>query len=369
VPPTTERGCLLIADISGYTDYVVSSPLEYAEDVVADATAIVAERLATVLTLNKLEGDAVFAYAREGALDGTMLLDAVEECYFAFRNRLAGMQHATSCDCNACAKLPELDLKFVAHYGEFVRRAGAGGDELTGADVILVHRLLKNTAAEVLGLRGYALCSEACVNALGIDPRRLGMSSHRERYDDVGEVPAWVVDLEARWQTEHERRRVFVAPEDAAFAVDIGLAVPPPVAWEYLTAPQKRLLWQVDEIEQVDAGGRRCTGSSSVCVDGRAQIYEEIVDWRPFDYFTERRSVAGGTRVLLTTALEGDGTGTHVVTRARPDGVSRLAWLRAAPRLRRSLRTRYRRLAALMPAAIAPERQLPLAAPAATPPA
>jgi hypothetical protein len=332
-------------------------------------TRDVVERLEPVLRVNKLEGDAAFGYALDGELDASMLLDSIEECYFGFRRRLRGIEHSTSCSCNACTKAPELNLKFVVHHGDFIRRPGSRGEELTGHDVILVHRLLKNTAAEVLGLRGYALCSEACVNALGIDPRRLGMSSHRERYDDVGEVPAWVVDLEARWQTEHERRRVFVAPEDAAFAVDIGLAVPPPVAWEYLTAPQKRLLWQVDEIEQVDAGGRRCTGSSSVCVDGRAQIYEEIVDWRPFDYFTERRSVAGGTRVLLTTALEGDGTGTHVVTRARPDGVSRLAWLRAAPRLRRSLRTRYRRLAALMPAAIAPERQLPLAAPAATPPA
>lgn len=32
-----ERGILLVADISGYTDYVVGSPLEYAEDVVAAA--------------------------------------------------------------------------------------------------------------------------------------------------------------------------------------------------------------------------------------------------------------------------------------------------------------------------------------------
>jgi uncharacterized protein YndB with AHSA1/START domain len=361
VPPVAERGCLLIADISGYTDYVVTSPLEYAEDVVAEITRDVVERLEPVVRVNKLEGDAAFGYALEGQLDASMLLDSIEECYFGFRRRLRGIEHSTNCSCNACAKAPELNLKFVVHYGDFIRRTGARGEELTGHDVILVHRLLKNTAAEVLGLRGYALYTEACVNALGIDPTALELQTHCERYPDVGEVPGWVVDLEARWANERERRRIVVAPEQAAFSVEVQLAVPPPLAWDYLTSPQKRLLWQVDEIEQVDAGGRRCTGTSTVCVDGRAYIYEEILDWRPFDYFTERASLPGGARVLLTTALEPDGEGTRIVTRGQSEGNRPLARLRAVPRFRRRLQARYERLAALVPAQIPEGRRLPLA--------
>jgi hypothetical protein len=358
----TDCGCLLIADISGYTDYVVSSPLEYAEDVVADITRDVVERLEPIMRINKLEGDAAFAYALDGELDGSMLLDSIEECYFGFRRRLRGIEHSTNCSCNACAKAPELNLKFVVHHGEFIRRTGGRGEELTGPDVILVHRLLKNTASEILGSRGYALCTEACVNALGIDPVALELRTHREQYADVGEVAGWVLDLESRWATERDRRRVVVTPEDASFAVEVNLLVAQPLAWEYLTSPQKRLLWQVDEIEQVDAGGRRCTGTSSVCVDGRAQIYEEILDWRPFDYFTERMSLPGGARVLSTTALEPSDDGTRIVTRVRPDSGGRLAWLRAGPRLRRRLGERYRRLSALAPSAIPDERRLPLAA-------
>jgi hypothetical protein len=104
---------LVIADISGYTGYVVESPLEHAEDVLTDVTALVAEHLGQVLSLNKQEGDAIFGYAVDDSLDGTMLLDTIEECYLSFRNRLVGIERATSCNCNACAKLPELDLKFV----------------------------------------------------------------------------------------------------------------------------------------------------------------------------------------------------------------------------------------------------------------
>src|SRR5947208_3147503 len=193
------------------------------------------------------------------------------------------------------------------------------------------------------------------------------MQSHCESYTDVGEVPAWVADLERRWDDERERRRVVVAPEHAAFTVGLTLPVPPSAAWEYLTAPQKRLLWQVQEIEEVDAGGRRCTGTSSVCVDGRAKIYEEILDWRPFDYFTERISLSG-VRVTLTTTLEPEGAGTRVVTRGRPAGSGRLIHLTALPRFRRRLQARYERLAALMPAQIPEHERLPLA-PAVAPPA
>ena len=368
VSVSAERGCLLIADISGYTNYVVSSPLEYAEDVVAEITRDVVERLESVLHVNKLEGDAAFGYALDGELDGSMLLDSIEECYFGFRRRLRGIEHSTNCSCNACAKAPELNLKFVVHHGEFIRRTSGRGEELTGHDVILVHRLLKNSASEALGLMGYALCTEACVNALGIDPVALAMRSHSERYGDVGEVPGWVVDLETRWESEHERRRVFIAPDEASFAVDVLLPLPAASAWEYLTSPQKRLLWQVDEIEQVDAGGRRSTGTSSVCVDGRTKIYEEILDWRPFEYFTERISLARGVSVVLTTALEPENDATRVVTRARPDGSRRLAWLAAAPGLRRRLQARYQRLAALMPAQIPEHKRLPLAV-AVPPPA
>ena len=122
---SADRGYLVIADISGYTDYVVQSPLEEAYDFVADVTGTVVDRLEAVLRVNKLEGDAVFGYALDGELDGTMLLDAIEECYFAFRGRLRGIEHAVSCTCPACAQLTDLDLKFVVHHGRFVRRASS----------------------------------------------------------------------------------------------------------------------------------------------------------------------------------------------------------------------------------------------------
>ena len=77
-------------------------------------------------------------------IDGSLLQDAIEAAYFAFRRRLRNIEQATTCTCKACRRMQDLDLKFVAHHGEFVKHKMAGREELAGRDVIVVHRLLKN---------------------------------------------------------------------------------------------------------------------------------------------------------------------------------------------------------------------------------
>jgi uncharacterized protein YndB with AHSA1/START domain len=344
-----ERGFLLIADISGYSEYVIEGPLEYAENVVAEMTLLVADRLRHSFQVNKLEGDAVFSYVHE--VDSSMFLDTIEECYFAFRRRLEGMQHSTSCACKACTKLPDLDLKFVAHHGSFIRRPGPGGEELTGPDVILVHRFLKNAVNEVLDSRGYVLATEACVGELDIDPAAIGMLTHRETSSDIGETRAFVLDLDRRFREEKERRRVFVSKDEASFEVAWLFPAPPSVVWRYLTAPSERMRWREDVVEEASVGGRRLTGTRSYCVDGRSAVYEEILDWRPFDYFTEKRTFRGPASFVLTTELEATAEGTRVRTRgSRSRGARHAAWHLGRRKLTRGLRRGYARLAELIAA-------------------
>src|SRR2546425_8845025 len=134
-----ERGCLVIADISGYTGLMVASEIEHAQDALRDLIQAVVGQLRPQFRLAKLEGDAAFAYAVTGRPDGQHLMAPLEGAYFAFRRRLDAIRRATTCDCNACLRLPSLNLKILAHYGTFVRERVFGTEELTGADVILVH--------------------------------------------------------------------------------------------------------------------------------------------------------------------------------------------------------------------------------------
>lgn len=326
-----EPTCFLIADISGYTGYLADVELDHAHDILADLVGTVVTALRPNFQLAKLEGDAAFTFATVEYVDGSMLLDTIERCYFEFRRRRRDVGQATSCDCDACARIPDLDLKFVVHHGSAIRQTVAGSQELLGSDVIVAHRLLKNEVVERLAMGAYALITQKCIEASDIDPAALGMREHTETYDRIGDVPAWAYDLERRWQEEEARTRVRVSAEESVLTVSVPTSVPPQVAWEYLTRPGQRMTWQpwVTSVTVDGAvGGRRGPGSSNHCLHGADAVVEEILDWRPYDYVTDRTIVetpAGPVKLLHTVEFEPVTGGTVIHFRFAPPETQREA--------------------------------------------
>ncbi len=196
-----------------------------------------------------------------------MLLDTIERCYFGFRRRRRDVRQATSCECNACVRIPDLDLKFVVHHGAAILQkvAGPPGAPRVGRD-------RRAPAAEERGrreaghrrLRPHQPAVHRC-HPTSTRPRSACASTPR-RYDRIGEVPVWVHDLERRWQEEEARGRVFVIAGGVhPRSCRCRRSVPPQVAWEFLTKPGQRMTWQpwVTEVTVKGAtGGRRGPGSS-----------------------------------------------------------------------------------------------------------
>ena len=131
--------------------------------------------------------------------------------------------------------MTDLDFKFVVHHGEMIKQRMAGREELAGRDVILVHRLLKNTVSEKIGSRAYAAYSDACVQTMGIDPTAQGTVEHHETIDIIGDVKLWLRDLNEAWKTENERTHVEVTRADAYVAWDFDIAAPRQTVWEHFT--------------------------------------------------------------------------------------------------------------------------------------
>jgi uncharacterized protein YndB with AHSA1/START domain len=287
-----EPACLVIADISGYTGFLAGAELDHAQDVLADLMATVVGALRPTFKLAKLEGDAAFVYALTPAIDSAQLQDAIERCYFTFRRRLRDIGQGSSCACNSCDLVPQLDLKLVAHQGRIVRQRIASSVELVGTDVVIVHRLLKNHVREATGIGAYAMYTDACVAAMGLDdPAAAGLVRHREEFEGVGEVGTWLRDLHGAWSAELERARNVVEPKDAARTYTVDIDAPPALVWDYLTSPARRLEWQyqVTGIEMVaGAPGRRGVGMVNHCIHGKDAIVEEILDWEPYDHVTYR---------------------------------------------------------------------------------
>src|SRR4051794_12231173 len=146
---------------------------------------------------------------------------------------------ATSCPCDACRRIPELELKVVAHRGSFAAHDVAGSPELTGSDVIVAHRLLKNRVTEATGLHGYALLTDAAAGELHDLP------PYTEHYDDLGEVSARLVDLEARWREADARATERVEATDAYLVFEAVVGRPPEEVWRVQTDPREAHSWRL----------------------------------------------------------------------------------------------------------------------------
>ena len=185
--PAETEFLLLIADISGYTRFMMTNHTArvHAHGIIADLISAVIAEVRMPLEVNKLEGDAIFMVAgrHEQGWDaiGADIGGRLEEFVAAFDRKLTELATSNICACIACQQMVTLRLKVIGHYGTAIRARVSGFDELSGVDVILLHRLLKN---EVAGSE-YILLTEPAFRFLSPPG---DYAPHLEKYDDVGEV-------------------------------------------------------------------------------------------------------------------------------------------------------------------------------------
>ena len=311
---TPETGFLVIADLTGYTAYLSGSELEHAPVIAGDLLETIVGRLEPPFRLAKFEGDAAFLFVEDGRADGSLLLDAIEASYLAFRRRLRSIDQATTCDCNSCRLAPKLDLKVFVHHGAFVWSRIAGRDELAGFG-----RHHRPPAAE--GRRRRRGARQRLRAVHGRRRRRPrsrcrcpGAPSRRRSRSSIS-----AGSTHSPWTSRRAGRRrpasdAWTSPKRIlAFDIEATLAADPSVVWAHLTSPALRTRWEGPiRIEEASAGGRRGVGTTAQCVTGRLATLEEIVDWQPYDRVAWRLAVPGVGPVAATADLDPTENGTHL---------------------------------------------------------
>ena len=195
----TQTGYLVLADISGYTSFVAQTEIEHADMALSFLLETIIEKLSSLLTISKLEGDAVFAYVEQSKLEEAQsLLTLIDQTYMAFRDKALALYSQATCPCRACRALPTLDLKFMVHHGEFIIQQVAGIRDLLGTDVNLVHRLAKNSVSESTGWKGYALFTNQGLERLQTDKN--SFLQQTESYEHLGDVETYVRDMHVRYE-------------------------------------------------------------------------------------------------------------------------------------------------------------------------
>jgi hypothetical protein len=182
----------------------------------------------------------------------------------------------------------------VVHHGAIARQSMLGMEELVGADVILVHRLLKNDVVEDTGVKAYVLYTQAAVDAASIDPRAQGFVMHHETTDVAGDVSAWIRDLGAMWHEILDQPPRRIDPKRQIAEATWIAPTPPSVTFEWLTLPAKRVLWDksITKFDEDAANGRRGAGTTNHCLHGKDAIREEILEWHPPTYWLLKGFIA-----------------------------------------------------------------------------
>jgi len=224
------------------------------------------------------------------------------------------MQFHTTCTCRACKNIPLLDLKMVVHHGSYVVQQMGDREELLGADVIVPHRMLKNQVIEQTGIKSYALFSEAAMEALELKNLSGTLHDYTETYEHLGIVNMVVHDLSTAWEKEKARRKKVIPLEDAWVRYETDIEAPPSLVWDYLTTPNlKAELMGLDFSKRIDdLGGRIGEKSKFHCAHGDFAYDFKIVDWKPFDYFTDlAQDSVTGLEYYETNYFIPSETGTH----------------------------------------------------------
>jgi Protein of unknown function (DUF2652) len=186
---------LIIADISGYTRYMTANvkTLAHSQTIITELVKAIVKQIELPLEVAKLEGDAVFFFCRKqnGSPPWPETRQIIGKSLLAFfrmfSEKLNELSQSTTCACSSCKHIEKLRLKVVVHSGEALFHRVLNFVELAGVDVIIVHRLLKNSVAA----DQYLLLTEAARHDVEFSGQ-IQLSSGVETYDDIGQVKTLV---------------------------------------------------------------------------------------------------------------------------------------------------------------------------------
>jgi uncharacterized protein YndB with AHSA1/START domain len=329
----TKFGYFLIADITGYTQYLSASELDHAQKTLTALLNLLINHTKPPLIISRLAGDAVISYGlRDNFVLGQTFVEMLEDTYVSFRRAIELMVRNTTCPCNACRNIGSLDLKFFVHYGEFGVQRLDRHDELVGSDVNLIHRLLKNSVKETTGIAAYTMYSEAAIRALGLDEATAGFVSHDEAYEHLGTVHTFIQDMHPVWEMKRREAQVLIKQDEHLLQLSIEIAAPRERVWEGLSRPEfASVMLGGNKIEIVQRrAGQIAQGSQYLCYHGENIIQNTILEWLPFERLVFQFVMPvplKGVTALVEVALAPCATGTRVVqtySKARGPLVGRL---------------------------------------------
>lgn len=177
---------ILIPDISGFTEFMTTTELGHASHAINMLIDAMLEAVGEEYEVSEIEGDAVLLIKKGPAPSKKEILDTCIKIFNAFHFQRKWMQQHTICACGACQAIIELSLKFVAHHGPLAEIKIGKFVKQSGPEMIVAHRLLKNS----IDNHEYLLLTEKLLEQAVDTPETLELEwfSSSEEYASIGKI-------------------------------------------------------------------------------------------------------------------------------------------------------------------------------------
>ena len=135
------------------------------------------------MKVSEFEGDAVLFY-RSGPPPALKdLVEQSKKMFVGFHSHLKKFEFHRICQCGACSGANRLALKIIAHFGSAATMQVKDHVKFIGKDVIVAHRLLKNSVPE----REYLLVTNESLDRLPDKGAEVAQfASGADAYDELG---------------------------------------------------------------------------------------------------------------------------------------------------------------------------------------
>lgn len=305
-----QEGALVLADISGYSKFIAQTEVDHSWSILHELLDGMVRNLAGRMDVSQVEGDAILFISGISMPD---VIKAAEGTFIGFHRRLRDMQTVTTCPCNACANIGMLKLKFVVHHGRFSRQRLGNVEQLHGTDVIVAHRLLKNSVPS----KEYLLVTDAVLERLPEERRSL-FTPHTETFD-LGAISGGYEEIARLWEEARAKEPQRVMPDEAMINSQVEVEAPLHLVDSLMLEPavMQRYLFSDDVVAIPGARGEEI-GEEFHCHHGGSLVNLRLVSRvlgeemtfysdQPTDmYVTTRLVDLGGGRTAVKRSFTWD---------------------------------------------------------------
>jgi len=261
IAPMT-NGTFVLADIGGYTNFLSDVGIEHAKEITSHLFNRMVEVNPQRWKLGNVVGDCLFMYSNSGESPHE-IFTYLRRVYENFRESIEEIAAGSTCRCGACDRSGDLALKFVVHGGEFDTQQIAGRQELIGSDIVVAHRLLKNS----IPVREYALLTAPLADV--VKASGLAATAGRDEYEDIGGLDYVYVDLQPVREAFQRSHEVYLTEQDSDVTVSVEIKAPPELVWRVSRSGDKATQWAptLMELESIQ-GEIGEVGSIHTCLHG-----------------------------------------------------------------------------------------------------